>query len=172
MKKFLGAMAFVFAVLAVILYTDSIRDVAGFKVANIQETVFCAACVIHCVMNIIGAIIITCIEGQNGNVNDQSANGGTQSKATESIPSSNAALPTDNEANIPADPAQKPDKENAPSAAQQDPNVIYASESDKLFCDICGIRKKLNKVMLNTRKGPQEKKICDNCKAQNKDKLV
>lgn len=72
--------------------------------------------------------------------------------------------------------SDREETKETPSKPQppQDPTVVIATgPKDVMFCDICGIRQnKLNKVMLQTRKGAQEKRLCDNCLAENKDKLV
>ena len=65
-------MAIVFAIATVILYSASIkeldRDTARYlgtnSVANVQATVFCAATAIMCVINAVGAIIISALEKQ------------------------------------------------------------------------------------------------------------
>ena len=143
MKKFLGIMALIFGGLAIYLFIDSAKDVGlSFQVANIQETVFCAACAVLCAMNIIGAIIIESIESQS---------------------------------RLASVPAQKEDK---PADNQQEPihtpeTIVASGKKEILFCDICGMRHDiLNKVMYQTRKGPQEKMICDKCMEENKEKLV
>ena len=60
MRKFCLIMSGIFAVLAIILYFDSIKDVDGFgKVANVQETVFCAACAILFAINLVGSFILS-----------------------------------------------------------------------------------------------------------------
>ena len=58
-------MAVVFAVLAIICYSNSIVS-AGYgayktEVANVQMTVFAAACAVLCGVNVVGALLITAI---------------------------------------------------------------------------------------------------------------
>ena len=51
--------AILFAILAVICYQSSIRDTDfGYQVANIQMTVFSAACVILCSINVIATSLV------------------------------------------------------------------------------------------------------------------
>ena len=67
MKKFLISMAVVFGALTVVFYISSIRELDSNSakilgtnsVVNIQATVFCAACAILFVINIVGSIILT-----------------------------------------------------------------------------------------------------------------
>ena len=58
MKRVFLIVAAVFAVLAIIFYVSSIRDVSGLQVANIQATIFAAACAVICALNIVGAFIL------------------------------------------------------------------------------------------------------------------
>ena len=90
MKKALLVVGGIFGVLAIILYIDSVKDVKGFgQVANVQETVFCAACAIICAISIIGSMIISAIE--NG-VDIQKA------EIQKAIQSSSAFFAAENEA--------------------------------------------------------------------------
>ena len=149
MKKFCTAMACIFGVATIILYimsinkldSDSARLLGTSATINIQGTVFCAATAIMCVINAVGAMILSVLED----------NGLISSSDHEEIKETSSRL-------------QPP----------QDPTVILATDSkDVMFCDICGIRQnKLNKVMLQTRKGAQEKRLCDKCLTDNKGKLV
>ena len=66
MKKFLIVAACIFGALAIIFYIVSIKEVSGYQIANIQSTVFCAACAIICALNIVGAIILNYLESYNG----------------------------------------------------------------------------------------------------------
>ena len=70
MKKFLGIMAGIFLVLAIIFYANSIRSVgygsSSMEVANIQMTVFAAASAVLCGINFVGALLSYKID----NVND------------------------------------------------------------------------------------------------------
>lgn len=66
MKKFLWAMAGLFAVLAIVFYNKSIIK-AGYgyntmDVANMQMTVFAAASAILCGVNVVGALILSAID--------------------------------------------------------------------------------------------------------------
>lgn len=73
MKKFLIVMACVFGVAAIVFYVSSIREldknsasILGTNaVINIQDTVFCAATAVMCVMNAIGAILISVMESRD-----------------------------------------------------------------------------------------------------------
>ena len=70
MKGFLIFMAIVFAVATIFLYNASIikqdsynaRILGVSETINIQATVFCAATAITCVINSVGAIIISALE--------------------------------------------------------------------------------------------------------------
>lgn len=61
-------MAAVFAILAIVFYSSSIKEAdMGYntiKVANIQGTVFAAASAIACIINLIGAAILNAMETQ------------------------------------------------------------------------------------------------------------
>ena len=73
MKKFLTVMACVFGVATIILYImsinkldkDTARMLGTSATINIQATVFCAATAIMCVVNAVGAIIISALETQS-----------------------------------------------------------------------------------------------------------
>ena len=75
MKKFLIAMACIFGILTVILYLTSLNhwdgDTAKWlgtdTTINIQGQLFCVACAIICVINIVGAIILSYLETMNEN---------------------------------------------------------------------------------------------------------
>ena len=81
MKTFLIIMACIFAVLTIVFYVSSIREVDYYaakyigtdKVANVQATVFCAACAILFAMNVIGAMILSFIENNSGSAQSVSS---------------------------------------------------------------------------------------------------
>ncbi len=70
MKGFLIFMAIVFAIATIFLYNASIKEVdyntarliGTNAIANTQATVFCAATAIMCVINAVGAIIVSALE--------------------------------------------------------------------------------------------------------------
>jgi len=70
MKAFLIIMAIVFAIATGVLYNSSLNKLDSYTARqlgvdttiNIQATVFCAACAIMCIINIVGAIIISVVE--------------------------------------------------------------------------------------------------------------
>lgn len=62
MKKAFAALAGIFGIAAVILYFSSVKDTGGLKIANIQETVFCAACAVICAVNAAAAAILHWME--------------------------------------------------------------------------------------------------------------
>ena len=68
MKKFLKAMAIIFGILAIFCFFSSGRSVEGldFKVANIQDTVFCATSAISSALNTIGYAIYSLLEKAHG----------------------------------------------------------------------------------------------------------
>ena len=91
MKKFLITMAIIFGILAVILYFASLNhlDSNSAKILgtdttiNIQGTVFCAACAIICVINLVGAIILSQLESNNDSSTQYSSGSqGSSSKNT------------------------------------------------------------------------------------------
>jgi len=69
-RTFLWVMAGIFGVLALVFYFTSIKEVSGeasrylgvSAVANVQGTVFAAACAVLCGINIVGAIVLGGIE--------------------------------------------------------------------------------------------------------------
>ena len=86
MKSFLITMAGIFGFAAIVLYFVSIKDVGGYQVANVQSTVFCAACAVICAVNTVGAIILNFLES-GGSV---SSSGSSRSGSTgSSAPASN-----------------------------------------------------------------------------------
>ena len=66
-------MGIIFAIVAIALYNSSLveldRDTARIMgteyVANVQKTVFSAACAVMCVINFVGAFIISAIESNS-----------------------------------------------------------------------------------------------------------
>lgn len=67
LKHICWGFAVIFAILAVVFYVISIKEVnAGdlgkIQVANIQSTVFAAACALACIINVVGGIIITNVD--------------------------------------------------------------------------------------------------------------
>lgn len=66
MKKFLGVMAGIFFILSIVFYANSVHSVgygsSRMDVANVQMTVFSAACAIMFVINVVGAIVLSGIE--------------------------------------------------------------------------------------------------------------
>lgn len=73
MKKFCIVMACIFGVATIVLYImsinkldrDSARLLGTSATINIQGTVFCAATAIMCVINAVGAMILSAIETQS-----------------------------------------------------------------------------------------------------------
>ena len=69
-KNVLIAFAIIFGVAAIILFFSSVRQLDSSvaraygtsAVINIQDTVFCAACAVMCVVNAVGAIVLNSIE--------------------------------------------------------------------------------------------------------------
>ena len=62
MKGFLWTMAVIFAILAIICYSNSIISTGyGQNVANVQMTVFAAACAVLCGINLVGALLLSAI---------------------------------------------------------------------------------------------------------------
>lgn len=86
MKGFLKWMAGIFGILAVVFYFVSIQDVNGLKVANIQSTVFCAACAVICALNVVGAIIFTYLESLSSSISS------LEKKSIQSDPVKNASV--------------------------------------------------------------------------------
>ena len=68
-------MAIIFAILTVVLYCISVKDVdTGYgtiQVANIQATVFTAAAALACILNVIGAFILSAIENNEQSFSSQ-----------------------------------------------------------------------------------------------------
>ena len=152
MKRFLWFMTVVFLILTIVCYSNSVRSVSGlsYDVVNIQMTIFASACAILCVINFVGALIISAIE--NASIDEI--------KQTETNTTQNDLEKDNNEAssinNIP-----------------QNENEIIAKPNEVVFCDLCGTRKtKLTRVIIQTRKGPQEKKICDKCLSEKTDVIL
>ncbi len=81
MKSFLIAMAGIFGFAAIVLYFVSIKDVGGIQVANVQSTVFCAACAVICAVNTVGAIILNYMES-GGSVSGSGNRSGTAGSNT------------------------------------------------------------------------------------------
>ena len=61
MKGFMWVMAILFGILAIVCYNNSIVRTGYGEVANVQMAVFAAASAVACVMNIIGALIVSAI---------------------------------------------------------------------------------------------------------------
>lgn len=75
--KCLCTFAVIFGVLTIVFYVNSIKEldrdmqrIFGIEaVANIQSTVFAAACAILCGLNVIGAMVLDSVEKKAGAVN-------------------------------------------------------------------------------------------------------
>lgn len=144
MKGFLGFMAAVFLVLGIVCYNNSTTTVSGLNVANMQMTVFAAACAILCVTNFIGAVILEAIDNNNNNSENLA-----QKKQTD---------------------MKKDDKEHNEVSEKE---VIIAKPEDVLFCDICGIRqKKLTRVTVKSKNGNKQQALCDKCLAENSEIII
>ena len=73
MKKFLIAMACIFGIATIVLYVvsinkldkDAARVLGVSATINIQATVFCAATAIMCVVNAVGAMVLSALETQS-----------------------------------------------------------------------------------------------------------
>lgn len=65
MKKFLWAMTILFAILTIVFYSNSTVSTGYGEVANMQMTVFAAACAVLCGVNLVGALVLTAIESQS-----------------------------------------------------------------------------------------------------------
>ena len=130
MKKFLLVMTLIFAVLAVVCFFSSPRTVDGldFKVANLQDTIFCAASAIVSAINAVGYALYSLLEKAH---------------------------------NITPEEEKTEEQKEAEAIAK-----AKESKANVVFCDNCGQRKpqeELNIVMMKSRKGEVEKKICKNC---------
>lgn len=68
-KKFMIVMAIIWGIIAIIFYISSIQEVYGIQIANIQATTFCAGSAILCGINIIGALIVECMEELHSSIN-------------------------------------------------------------------------------------------------------
>lgn len=67
-KTAVQALAILFGILAIVLYVFSIREVGSIQVANIQLTVFAAACAVMCCVNVAALLVMKYIDSMNDNV--------------------------------------------------------------------------------------------------------
>ena len=135
MKKFLLAMAIIFAILTVVCFISSARTVEGldFKIANIQDTVFCAASAIISAINAVGYTLYSLMEKAHGVIPEEEK---TEEQKEEEA------------------------KARAERIANAKPNKVVLFCDN---CGIRKSEEELNIVKMKTRKGEVEKKICKEC---------